>query len=233
MKQINNIIYFENILEFENYLFEKRITKKLGEGSEGRCYLSLTDNSVYKIMNYKIDEYLGNTRKLDKIITTKDIKLDSFSFPDLLFVVGKKLVGYRTNYVTPDLFDFYNLTNNYENMYKINYNSLTKAYYNMLDDVEKLSKEQIRICDLGCNLIFTGKKLVGIDTCYYNKVDYNPYGYNEEEVTESLKKIIDTWIECNPNIDNDEAYYIVGDYYNMYKYLHNVSKLVKKIKNRS
>lgn len=233
MKIKDNIVKFEDLKEFEKYINSKSLIKKLGEGSEGICYLSSKDNSVYKIMRHSLYEYTDYQCKLEDIITTKDIELKHFIMPEELYAISKKLIGYKAEYITPDLFDYYNLMRNYENIYKINFSSLKKAYYQMLKEIEKLSLEKIKICDLSCNLMFTGKKLVAIDTCFYRRVNEDPLKRNIESLNDAITEVFDSWIKYNPNFEEDEIELSDFDQkQDIEKYLTHVSKATKQLKRR-
>lgn len=234
MKKTNNIINFDTQEQFEKYINSKVLTKKLGEGSEGVCYLSSKDNSVYKIMRHSLYEYTDCQRKLEDIITTQDIELKHFIMPKELYAISKKLIGYKTEYITPDLFDYYNLMRNYENIYKINFSALKKAYYQILKETEKLSLEKIRICDLSCNLMFTGKKLVAIDTCFYRRVNEEPLKKNIESLNDAIIEVFNSWIKYNPSFEENEIELLdFNQNQDIENYLTNVSKLTRKLKRKN
>lgn len=81
MKNNINIMTFNNLDEYNDFIKSKLLLKKLGDNSENVCYLSSQDNLVYKILLYSLYEARSNSYKLPEIITTKDIKLESFAFP--------------------------------------------------------------------------------------------------------------------------------------------------------
>lgn len=231
MKKSNNIITFKNLDEYNQFLRTKLLFKKLGNNSEGSCYLSYQDNLAYKILEYSLFEAVSNTHKLSEIITTKDINLKSFAFPQELYSISNKLVGYKTEYITPDLFNYNDLIMKPESIYRIDFNSLKKAYDKMLKDIEKLSQENIKIVDLPCNLMFTGKRLVGIDTCFYRRENTNPIEQNINSLNESIKEIFDSWIIFN--LEKDErGEYISSIEQDVIEYLNNINKATIKVKKR-
>lgn len=231
MVKNNNIISFKNMDEFNRFLRTKQLSKKLGNNSEGSCYLSSKDNSAYKILEYSLFEATSNAHKLPEIITTKDINLKSFALPQELYSISQKLVGYKAEYITADLFNYKDLIMNPESIQKINFNSLKKAYYKMLKDIEKLSQENIKIIDLPCNLMFTGKRLVGIDTCFYRRENTNPLNQNIVSLNESIKEVFDSWLVFNLE-KNERAEYISTEEQDMIEYLNKINKIATKVKKR-
>lgn len=231
MKKNNNIITFKDIDEFYQFLRTKLLLKKLGNSSEGSCYLSYQDNLAYKILEYSLFEAVSNTHKLSEIITTKDINLKSFAFPQELYSISQKLVGYKTEYITPDLFNYNDLIMKPESIYRINFNSLKTSYDKMLKDVEKLSQENIKIIDLPCNLMFTGKRLVGIDTCFYRREEVNPLDYNIESLNASIKEVFEPWILFNLN-EPERTEYLNSNAQDIIEYLNGVNKIITKVKKR-
>lgn len=228
----NNVIAFKNIDEFNQFLRTKLLFKKLGNNSEGSCYLSNQDNLAYKILEYSLFEATSNTHKLPEIITTKDINLKSFAFPQELYTISQKLVGYKTEYITPDLFNYNDLAMNLESIYKIDFNLLKKAYYKMLKDIEKLSQENIKIIDLPCNLMFTGKRLVGIDTCFYRRENTNPLTHNINSLNEALKEVFDTWLMFHLE-KTERTGYLSTNLQDIEEYLDNIQKVSVKYKKRT
>ena len=229
----NNIVFFDTKEQFINYIEKMNLTRKLGEGSEGSCFLSSKDNYAYKIMEQSLYDGRISEYNIDKIITTKDISLDCFAMPVELYAVSKELVAYKTKYISPDLFDYYNLMKNYENIYKIHFSTLKQAYEKMLKEAEILSKEQIEIYDLSCNLMFTGKRLVGIDTCAYRRVNQNPHERNLKSINNAIKEVFNSWIMYNPNFEEELVEFIdLEEEIDINNYLNNVSKLTKKVKRR-
>ena len=131
------------------YIKKQKLLTKLGKGMEGSCYLSAKDNYAYKIIESNLFDYINNQYKIDEIITTQDINLNYFAIPEELYTISKRLIGYKTKYISSDLFDYYNLSKNYENMYKIDYELLIKAYDKIKEEVNKKNYKQYKN-DLKC-----------------------------------------------------------------------------------
>ena len=109
---------------------------------------------------------------------------------------------------------------------------MKKAYENMLKELEKMDAEKIKIYDLTCNLMFTGKELIAIDTCFYQRVTGNTFDVNCSSLNAAIRNIFNTWIEFNPDIVKDEISFIKYED-DFYEYLKNVSKVTKKVKKRN
>ena len=162
------IIKFETSKELTKYISGKKI-KLLNKVTEGTCYLG-NDSKVYKILG--LDSFYNGNYNPYEVITEDIIKLNSFAFPQELFVVGDKLVGYNSTYIPNDKLKPENL--NIVTVAKMDYDKFSNAYKVMKKDVETLSKKNILMFDLPFNIIYDGNRLVGIDTCGYKKVDFDP-----------------------------------------------------------
>lgn len=231
MKNNNNIMTFNNLDEYNDFIKSKLLLKKLGDNSENVCYLSSQDNLVYKILLYSLYEARSNSYKLPEIITTKDIKLESFAFPQELHAILQKLVSYSAEYIPLDLFNYHDLVTKPESIYKIDFDSLKNAYDKMLKDIEKLSQENIKIVNLPCNLIFTGKRLVGIDTCFYRRENIKSLEQNIVSLNESIKEVFDTWLLFNLKKE-ERVEYLSTESQDLLEYLNKVNKVANKVKKR-
>ena len=161
----------------------------IGSGSEGSCYRG-RDNKVYKFIEFdKPNDY-----NVEELITDDEIHLDSFAFPEELYVVGTQLKGYRSELVERDLFAVSN-TVDIETIDCINFHNLSNAYKVMLIDVARLSNKNVLIYDLPFNLMFDGDKLTAIDTCGYKRVDYNPLRDNVRSLNTSMELLFKLWFE--------------------------------------
>lgn len=228
MAKNNDVINFNSKKEFINYLkTEKDLIKSLGSGAEGECFLSATDNYVYKIIHSSLKRDIGYFYNLDEILTTRDIDVDSFIFPEQLYAIRNRLVGLKHKYINVNLFDGDIILNNPNSIYQIDFKSLLKSYYVFLKDVEKISEQRILIYDLPGNLIYNGTKLVGIDTLRYRKVDYDPIEENKIETYTAITSIIDEWLYELGFFEKEE---INSLYYEteIEEYLKGVQKILKK-----
>lgn len=159
---------FETNKELTKYISNKKI-KILNKVTEGTCYLG-EDNKVYKLL--ELDNVIISTYDYKEVITEDDIKLKSFAFPQELFVVDDKLVGYSSEYIPNDKFATENL--NIVSVARLDFEKFSNAYKVMKKNVDTLSSKNILMYDLPFNILYDGKRLVGIDTCGYKKVDYDP-----------------------------------------------------------
>lgn len=195
---MNNIIEFNSENDMRQYLLtEKGVNFKnsIGSGAEGSCYRSRKDNLVYKINEFDNEEKLNPT----EVITTQDIQLNSFAFPETLFSIDNVLEGYTARYVNNDLIKKIG-----EDISFIKFDSLIKAYYKMKKDVEKLSNNHIKIYDLYNNILFDGKTLTGIDTCYYSRSKENVIESNFYCLDFAVKSMVNPFFIYNDyEIDKD------------------------------
>ena len=91
---MKNIKEFKSGTELESYINSKK-KKFIQSGTEGEVYTT-KDNNIIKYMkeSYR-PKYLSESKD---IIMSSDLQLDSFIFPDELFVIGDQIVGYTSNY---------------------------------------------------------------------------------------------------------------------------------------
>ena len=135
MDNKRNIITFDNYYQFNNFIKDKGLLEKIGEGSEGICYLSPTEQKAYKILYETFKKQIIEMYTPSQIITTKDIELKHFYLPEELYTMKQQLLGYKTKYLPTDLFDFDKRNGNSTNLYRINFDKLIKAYYRMLKEI--------------------------------------------------------------------------------------------------
>ena len=165
---------------FDYKAFEDSIEGEfLGNGAEG--YACLVGNKVIKVF-FRNKLIKMNDRK---IITTDDFNLDTFVFPDTLFVWNDRYVGYKCRYIPNDIF----LSKKRLLLEKDIYNIL-KSREKMLKEAEELSKSNIAIADLAYNLLFDGTNLAAIDTTNYKECNYETYNRNIELVDGAILQAI-------------------------------------------
>lgn len=181
---MSKLVLYDNKLLFDKEI-RCKLSHEIGRGSEGICYEY--DDFAYKVLFDKgiiscMSGILDYMEDPSIILTTDDINLPSFAFPEELYVVKNWLLGYKSRLIKGNLFSE-KVFNSIDDLKKINFNDLAKAYKIMLQDVDLLSEEKIRIYDLSFNLAFDGKRLIGFDTCGYKKADYNIKKDNRNSVS--------------------------------------------------
>lgn len=174
---------FKSNKELTTFIIGKKITL-LNRVTEGICFLG-EDNKVYKMLGKDIIK--NDNYKVEEVITEDDIKLKSFAFPQELFVLDEKLVGYSSEYIPNDKFGTINL--NIASVAKMDFEKFSNAYKIMQEDVDILSRNNILMFDLPFNIIYDGNRFVGIDTCGYKKVDYDPTDKNNESFNYAIEGI--------------------------------------------
>lgn len=187
---MSKLVLYDNELLFQQDI-KSKLSKEIGHGSEGVCYEY--NNSAYKILYKKsdIEKSLGILEYMEqpsKIITAEDINLTSFAFPQEVYATKNWLLGYKTRLIKNNLFNINNFLD-MNDLKKIDFNALAKAYKVMLNDVDLLSEERIKIYDLTFNLVFNGKKLTGIDTCGYKKVNKNVKHKNRNSLSFAISDL--------------------------------------------
>lgn len=195
---MNKLINFNSMNEFKAYR-QSKATKALDSGSEGTCYLG-RDGLVYKDLSdgFRVEDYL-----LDSIITSRDICNKSFAFPHVLFSVGDRLVGYTTDFVKKDFLNYNYLLET--GLGEIDFDKLIEAYNVMLEDTIKLAEDGISIYDLSFNLMFDGKKLVGVDTCSYYMAPSIECFKNVDCLDDAIKVVFSFYTQAvhNKKLDTD------------------------------
>lgn len=184
-------IEFKNETEYKRFLKEKHLTY-LNEGSEAKCYLSNVDDLVYK--NLLENTYARNLYSKEEVITKEQVNLPSFAFPIDLHTHWDIVWGYTSKFLSPDIFSEKSIVSQTKFL-KLNFSHLKHALEKFKKDTEKLSKENILIDDLAFNLIFTGEKLVAIDTLSYLRMEENTLKDNLTSVDYAITSVFDLWLE--------------------------------------
>ncbi len=183
---------FQSSVEFSEYLKKACILQRIiGVASEGTCYSDKLRQYAYKIFH---EEEAPKCEDADNIITTDDIQLDSFAFPITLFTTPDDFLGYTSKLVHRDLFSS-EMTCSLENIRRISFDKLLKAYDKMVPDVESLSKEQIHIFDLPFNLLFDGERLTAIDTRYYTREERDVLKENLNSLRSAIISVFELWTD--------------------------------------
>lgn len=191
---MKKVVTFNSRDEFKLYL-KKKIVKEISRGSEGICYLG-KDGLMYK---YFLDDFSEMEYFPNDIITSDEVSCDSFVFPDVLFVIGGRVVGFVSKCVKRDLIDNSLIDDDY--LKTFDYDSYISAYEVMEQDVSKLSVEGIKIFDLSSNIMFDGDRLYGIDTCGYYRTDEDVFEYNKSCLDDAVKDVFSFIDECLYGLD--------------------------------
>ena len=167
---MKNIRIFDTPQDIKEYILENRI-KKIGCGVQGETYLT-KDNTVLKEMHtgfiFPYD---------DTIITSDKFKLDSFIFPDELFIANGSIYGYSAKFFKNDVFcDMYRTEDK-----EIDLEKLLKARLKVIEDIKVLTEVGYGIDDTVGNVLFDGEKLALIDTLGYVR--------DETKIEKNLRKL--------------------------------------------
>lgn len=200
---------FKDNKEFLSYYKSIPKVNHLGDGSVGTCYLG-KDGLAYKYNNFCM--YEKGCYNIDNIITNDQYNLDSFAFPMDIYTDENHdiLYGYNSKAITNDFFfsedGFLN-----PRIYNTNFDKLIECYYNMLKDVEVISKDNIFMYDLINNLLFNNQQLLAIDTINYEKRDDNTFDSNKVLLLDAILSAYDfvaprEIINNNPSIEKVVKY---------------------------
>lgn len=175
---MNNLKVFASVEELrKNIKLNCNEGKKIGFGVEGITYLS-NDGMVIK----EIQNQIHLTKYNEDIITTSKYNLDTFIFPEELYIYDNLIYGYKAKHFENDL--FCNL-NREEDAY-IDLEKLLEAKEKMIEDIKVLTKDNYKLNDLFSNILFDGEKLVGIDTLHYSKDENITLDDNIRDLNQAL-----------------------------------------------
>lgn len=230
---MDKIVEFSKLSDYLKFLGENKCSNRsiVGEEAEGKCFLSQNDGYVYKIITNKDSNGTPIANyDISKIITTHDIKLEQYVLPEQLYVADNELIGYKTKYIKEkSIFDETNPKEIIKKLQELKEKVLIEGYYKILEETDKLSKEQIEIYDLTYNLLFTGKEYYGIDTCGYERTKETEflYTYNRTYLEEAIKENFYT-ILTKLNIYSEKSLEELEYKENMEEYAKGLIELVKK-----
>ena len=175
---MKNIKKFRSVGEYNDYVDSNIIGTKndyIAKGLEGNIYITRTGEILKDIRS--------NGRKLTSdIIMSSDLELNSFIFPDELYVINDLIMGYKTRLFKGDIF-----MNNRINSYKkreIDIDALINARKKIIEDIKVLTRKGYNLLELRTNILFNNKELCAIDTLDYEKdrvkkkknIEYLDYG---------------------------------------------------------
>lgn len=225
---MKKIIPFSTLKDYIHFLSERKC-HQIGEGAEGKCYLSDLDGYVYKVIT-NVDNTGKRIGSYDasKIITTQDIKLSHYILPDELYVIDNEVIGYRTKYIKEkNIFEEYNPKEIIKQLSNLKEQILINAYHEIREETDILSKAQIEIYDLTYNLLFTGQKYYGIDTCGYERTEENILTYNREYLDDAIRENFCTMLYKTQQY-SDESISELDYKEDMEEYSKGLIKLIKK-----
>jgi hypothetical protein len=208
-----------------NMQFTSHKYNKIGVGSEGACYLK--NGKVYKVLDPENDNEINT----NTVVTSNMLKSKHVIFPDELFVVKDKLVGYTSKYIPNDILlcdpTAQPITFK-KSLARIDFDKLQAAYHDFIEnDIREVSGNKIDMYDLCNNLMFNGEDLYAIDTCSFEK----KASFNTEELIDrnisslnyALTVELDNLVEFSGEdyrqreVDNFKAYINKTNYHKVYK----------------
>ncbi len=192
---------FDCTEDFEKFV-KKNFKKVIGSGSEGYCY-SGKDGYAYKVfgedgpfrkVKYNVDDIVKESDFKDKVF-------EHFAFPIDIYEVGDTIKSYKTvQFIGEDLLRTEN-TCDIETIDSINFKKFSKAYKAMVKEVYMLSEENIKIYDIGCNIMFDGDDMLGVDTCEYKKNQPNVLAKNIRTYNYAIEDLFSLWFGEDYDID--------------------------------
>ena len=229
---------FRNKVQFNIYL---KSLKYIGMGSEGICYYDKISNRVYKIFH----EYYENDRiyfTKEEILQYSGINNKTYIWPNDVIIVDNMLIGYTMPYI------------NAKNLYlidplKVSLNGLKKALERVNDDTKILTKNNIKLYDVGYNILYKCNNISIIDTINYENTfvsqEDNMSCINKEIMEFLVDGYFDYFIENNKVLNNmyndeltsgiefiNEFKKVLSEYSgNDINYLYNVKELIRSTSN--
>jgi hypothetical protein len=154
---LGDTMEFKNTNEFNTYINDNK-SSILGYGVEGTVYLTKSNETIKDMQdNPKIIDYTD-------VIMSTDLDLSSFLFPKELFLIGNKIVGYKSNYFPNNIIKKRN-----GKIEDIDIDALLEAREKFIKDLKVLTESGYYLYDAAGNILFDNKKLVAIDTLNYKK----------------------------------------------------------------
>ena len=133
---------FKNTNEFNTYIEDNK-SSILGNGVEGTVYLTKANETIKDIQeNPKIIDYTD-------IIMSTELDLSSFLFPTELFIIGDKIVGYKSNYFPNNIIKKRN-----GKIEDIDIDALLEAREKFTKDLKVLTESGYYLYDIAGNILF-------------------------------------------------------------------------------
>ena len=154
---LGDTMEFKNTNEFNTYINDNK-SSILGYGVEGTVYLTKSNETIKDMQdNPKIIDYTN-------VIMSTDLDLSSFLFPTELFLIGNKIVGYKSNYFPNNI-----IMKRNGKIEDIDIDALLEAREKFIKDLKVLTESGYYLYDTAGNILFDNKSLVAIDTLNYKK----------------------------------------------------------------
>lgn len=191
---------FENYEELARFIYNMQI-REIGDGSEGTVYLG-KDGYAYKL--FYEEPWASDTKEIepDRIIMKQELPLDSFAFPQELFIVDGKVMGCKMELVRRNLVGTMNIVT-YSDFFDVDIYAFYRAYEKLIEDVKTLSDLRILLFDVANNIMFDGKKITVVDTFYYTRELKEQYEKNLYIVEKAVEQIFNFWLE-NSGLEEQE-----------------------------
>ena len=160
---MKNIKEFKSSTDFDLYMKNNK-RKFIASGTEGETYISSDGNLIKYMKDSFSPKYIS---ECPNIIMSSDLQLDSFIFPDELFMIGDQIVGYKSKLFEGNILKFPNSRVDSEE--ELNIEALIEARFKMMEDIKELTNMGYYLFELPRNILFNNEKLCAIDTLDYRK----------------------------------------------------------------
>ena len=157
---MKNIKEFDSFKEFKDYA-NASIIRKIGEGSEGDVYAS-AGGKIIKVISSDFRDRQYEDYK-DDIIMADDLQLASFIFPEELYLLHGRIIGYKEERFEDNIFGDNIVAS------KVDLKKLIEARKRFIEDAKVMTDMKYRLFELPRNVLFNNKDLVAIDTLDYSK----------------------------------------------------------------
>lgn len=163
---MSSIVRFSSKQELDDFLKPKLI-RKVGFGYEGTIYTDEKD--AYKVFDKDCPVNEIYIDFPEGIITTDQIDIPSFVFPDELYVIRLRLCALKCRLIRYNYFDKWSERKTLDDFRKLDFDLFISSIDKLEKDIKLITDEKIVISDLPGNLMFDGKSLIGVDTGFFHK----------------------------------------------------------------
>ena len=192
----------------DEVIFQLILSKEIGSGSQGTCYLNAITNDVYKIFNQffylNIDEDEKVIYIKDEIMRYSHLINDTFIFPKDVITLNEEVIGYITNYVKA-------IPLNQTDPLKVDLNLLVKNIELAHRDIKYLSDHNVSTFDMFYNILYGNKFYV---------TDTDEFGYKK-----NLASILDYNLS---NFSCELYFFLIDGYFNEFINKNNILKKMYK-----